>query len=154
MEARSLPLAVLIRNPVIRNMKTLIVLFTAICAQTLGDVSLKYGMKSIGEVSTLDPVELFNIGLQVFTNPYIWLGILLLGLFFGLYLAALSWADLSFVLPVTSFGYAMNAFMAWQFIGEHVSITRWIGTIIICVGVATVSRTEQRTTRPEPGGAA
>ena len=154
MEARSLPLAVLIRNPVIRNMKTLIVLFTAICAQTLGDVSLKYGMKSIGEVSTLDPVELFNIGLQVFTNPYIWLGILLLGLFFGLYLAALSWADLSFVLPITAFGYTLNAFMSWRLIGEHVSPARWIGTVIICVGVATVSRTEQRTTRPEPGGAA
>ena len=39
------------------------------------------GMKSVGEVNTLDPVELFNIGLQVFTNPLIWLGILLLGLF-------------------------------------------------------------------------
>ena len=103
---------------------------------------------------TLDPVELFNIGLQVFTNPMIWQGILLLGLFFGLYLAALSWADLSFVLPVTAFSYAMNAFMAWRFIGEHVSITRWIGTLIICVGVAAVSRTEQRTTRPEPGGVA
>jgi uncharacterized membrane protein len=135
-------------------MKTLIVLFIAICAQTLGDVSLTKGMKSIGEVSTLDPVELFNIGLQVFTNPMIWQGILLLGLFFGLYLAALSWADLSFVLPVTAFSYAMNAFMAWRFIGEHVSITRWIGTLIICVGVAAVSRTEQRTTRPEPGGVA
>jgi len=136
-------------------MKTFIVLFIAICAQTLGDVSLTKGMKSIGEVSTLNPVELFNIGQQVFTNPLIWLGVLLLGLFFGLYLAALSWADLSFVLPVTSFGYAMNAFMAWRFIGEHVSITRWIGTIIICVGVATVSAgAEQRTTIPEPGGAA
>ncbi|MGH9753683.1 MAG: EamA family transporter [Blastocatellia bacterium] len=135
-------------------MKTLIVLFIAICAQTLGDVYLKKGMKSIGEVNTLDPVEMFNIGLQVFTNPLIWQGILLLGLFFGLYLAALSWADLSFVLPVTAFGYAANAFMAWRFIGEHVSITRWIGTMIICVGVAAVSRTEQRTTGPEPGGAA
>ena len=104
-------------------------------------------------VNTLDPVALFTIGLQVFTNPLIWLGILLLGLFFGLYLAALSWADLSFVLPVTSFGYAMNA-CAWRLLGEHVSITRWVGTLIICVGVATVSRTEQRTTSPEPGGAA
>jgi drug/metabolite transporter (DMT)-like permease len=111
-------------------------------------------MKSIGEVSTLDPVELFNIGLQVFTNPLIWLGVLFLGIFFGLYLAALSWADLSFVLPVTSFGYAMNAFMSWRLLGEHVSITRWLGTLIICFGVAVVSRTEQRTTRQEPGGVA
>ena len=135
-------------------MKTLIVLFIAICAQTLGDVYLKKGMNSIGEVSTLDPVELFNIGLQVFTNPLIWLGILLLCVFFGLYLAALSWADLSFVLPVTSFSYAMNAFMSWREIGEHVSLARWAGTMIICIGVAVVSRTEQKTTRPEPGGVA
>ncbi len=135
-------------------MKTLIVLFFAICAQTLGDVYLTKGMKSIGEVNTLDPAELFNLGLQVFTNPLIWLGILLLGLFFGLYLAALSWADLSFVLPVTSFGYATNAFMSWQLLGEQVSLARWTGTMIICVGVAAVSRTEQRTTRLEPGGAA
>jgi uncharacterized membrane protein len=135
-------------------MKTLIVLFIAICAQTLGDAFLTKGMKSIGEVSTLDPVELFNIGLQVFANPLIWLGILLLGLFFGLYLAALSWADLSFVLPVTSFSYAMNAFMSWRLLGEHVSLARWAGTMIICIGVAAVSRTEQRTSRPEPGGVA
>src|SRR5262245_18953964 len=109
-------------------MKTLIVLFVAICAQTLGDVFLTKGMKSIGEVSTLDPVELLNIGLQVFTNPLIWLGILLLCVFFGLYLAALSWADLSFVLPVTSFSYAMNAFMSWRLLGENVSLARWAGT--------------------------
>ena len=134
-------------------MKTFIVLFVAISVQTLGDVFLTKGMKSVGEVSTLDPVNLLNTGAQVFTNPLIWMGILLLGLFFGLYLAALSWADLSFVLPVTSFGYAMNAFLAWRLLGEPVSPTRGDGTIIICVGVAAVSRTEQRTTSPEPGGA-
>jgi uncharacterized membrane protein len=135
-------------------MKTIIVLFIAILSQTLGDVSLTRGMKSIGEVNTLNPVELFNIGLQVFTNPMIWLGILLLGIFFGLYLAALSWADLSFVLPITAFGYTLNAFMSWRLLGEHVSLARWIGTLIICVGGAVVSRTEQSTTRPESGGVA
>jgi len=135
-------------------MKTVIVLFIAICAQTLGDVCLTFGMRSVGEVNTLNPVELFNIGLQVFTTPMVWLGILLLGIFFGLYLAALSWADLSFVLPITAFGYTLNAFMSWRLIGEHVSLARWIGTLIICVGVAVVSRTEQRTTSPESGGAA
>ncbi|HEY7183337.1 MAG TPA: EamA family transporter [Blastocatellia bacterium] len=135
-------------------MKLFIVLFFAVCAQTLGDVSLALGMKSIGEVNTLDPAALFNIGLQVFTNPMILRGILLLVIFFVLYLTALSWADLSYVLPVTAFGYAVTAFLSWRLLGEPVSITRWIGTIIICFGVAIVSRTEQRTTSPEPGGAA
>ncbi len=130
-------------------MKTLLVLFIAICAQTLGDVFLTKGMKSIGEVDTLDPAKLFHIGVQVFTTPYIWLGILLLGIFFGLYLAALSWADLSFVLPVTAFGYVMNALMAWRLLGEHISPVRWMGTLVIFFGVAVVARTEQRTTKQE-----
>src|SRR5262245_20499192 len=127
-------------------MKTLIVLVFAICTQTFGDVCLTKGMKSIGEVHTLNPAELYHIGLQVFTTPYIWLGIFLLSIFFGLYLVALSWADLSFVLPVTAFGYVLNALMSWKLLGEHGSLVRWIGTVIICVGVAVVSKTEQRTT--------
>lgn len=135
-------------------MKTLVVLFIAICAQTLGDVCLTKGMKSIGEVSTLDPVQLFHIGVQVFTNPFVWLGISILSVFYLLYLVALSWADLSFVLPVTAFGYVLNAFMSWQLLGEHVAFTRWLGTSIICVGVAVVSRTEQKTTAPKGAEAA
>lgn len=128
-------------------MKTLVVLFVAICAQTLGDVCLTKGMKSIGEVNTLDPAELFHIGVQVFSTPYVWLGILILSIFFGLYLVALSWADLSFVLPVTAFGYVMNAFLSWKLLGEHVSPARWLGTLVICFGVAVVAKTEQRTTK-------
>jgi drug/metabolite transporter (DMT)-like permease len=131
-------------------MKTLVTLFIAICAQTYGDVCLTRGMKSVGEVDTLDPAELLRIGIKVFTTADIWLGIFVLAIFFGLYLAALSWADLSFVLPVTAFGYVLNALMSWKLLGEHVSPVRWAGTLIICIGVAVVSRTEQRTTKNEP----
>lgn len=127
-------------------MKTLVTLFFAIICQTLGDVCLTKGMKSIGEVNTLNPIELLNIGFQVFTNPFIWLGIGLLTIFYFLYLAALSWADLSYVLPVTAFGYTLNAVMAKWLLHEQVSLARWIGTLVICIGVAVVSRTEQKTT--------
>ncbi len=127
-------------------MKTLVTLFFAIICQTLGDVCLTKGMKSIGEVNTLNPQELFHIGVQVFTNPFIWLGIAILTIFYFLYLAALSWADLSYVLPVTAFGYTLNAAMAKYFLHEHISLTRWLGTLVICFGVAIVSRTEQKTT--------
>jgi bacterial/archaeal transporter family protein len=127
-------------------MKTLVVLFFAIICQTLGDVALTKGMKSIGEVNTLNPIELLNIGVQVFTNPFIWLGIGMLTIFYFLYLAALSWADLSYVLPVTAFGYTLNAVMAKWLLHEQVSLMRWMGTLVICIGVAVVSRTEQKTT--------
>ena len=127
-------------------MKTLLVLFIAICAQVLGDINLTKGMKTIGEVNTLDPSKLFQLGVQVFTNPYVWLGIMLLLGFYLLYLVALSWADLSFVLPVTAFGYLLNALLSRLILHEPVSLARWLGTFIICVGVALVSSTEQKTT--------
>src|SRR5437870_832952 len=125
-------------------MKTLIVLFIAILAQTLGNIYLTKGMKAIGEVQTLAPMELFHLGWQVFTSPLVWLGIAGLLTFFLLYLVALSWADLSFVLPVTAFGYALNALMAWYLLGDRVSSVRGIGTIVIGIGVAVLSLAEQR----------
>jgi bacterial/archaeal transporter family protein len=125
-------------------MKTPVVLFIAICSQSLGDVCLTRGMKSIGEIDTLDLTLLFHTGIEVFSTPYIWFGIILLLIFFGLYLCALSWSDLSYVLPVTAFGYVMNALMSWLLLGEHVSPMRWFGTLMICVGVAIVSRTEEK----------
>ena len=131
-------------------MKTLIILFIAILAQTLGNIYLTKGMKVVGEINTLALGELFRIGWQVFTSPLVWLGIAGLLVFFLLYLVALSWADLSFVLPVTAFGYTLNALMAWYLLGERVSGVRWAGTLIICIGVAVVSRTEQRTTEAPP----
>lgn len=132
-------------------MRTLIVLLISTCAGTLGDVCLTKGMKSVGEVNTIDPGRLINIGIQVFTNPFIWLGIFTLLIFFGLYLVALSWADLSFVVPVTAFGYVLNAFFSWQLLGETISPLRWIGTSIICLGVAVVTHNEHRTNKKEAG---
>ena len=129
--------------------KTLLVILGAIAAQGLGDVCLTRGMKAIGEVSTIAPGPLLALAIQVFANPLIWCGIILLLTFFGLFLAALSWADLSFVLPVSAFGYVVNAALAATLLGERVTLWRWIGTLVICVGVFLVSRTEQRTTGGE-----
>jgi drug/metabolite transporter (DMT)-like permease len=129
--------------------KTLLVILGAIMAQGLGDVCLTRGMKTIGEVSTLSPGPLLALAFQIFANPLIWGGIILLLTFFGLFLTALSWADLSFVLPVSAFGYVVNAALAATLLGERVTPWRWIGTLVICIGVFLVSRTEQRTTDGE-----
>jgi len=125
-------------------MKIPVILFIAICSQSLGEVYLTRGMKAIGEVDTLNLAILLQTGIEVFSTPYIWLGIFLLLIFFGLFLSALSWADLSYVLPMTAFYYVINALLSWQLLGEHISPVRWFGTMMICVGVAVVSRTEAK----------
>ena len=128
-------------------MKTAIVLIIAIFAQTAGDVYLTKGMKAIvvedaggGRLS-----QLLEIALQVAQSPQVLIGTALLIIFFALYSAALSWADLSFVLPATAFGYVLNVAAGYYFLNETVSPVRWAGAAIITLGVVFVSRSEERT---------
>lgn len=120
-------------------MKTAVVLILAIFAQVAGNILLSKGMHGIESANLQATI------LQIAQNPRIWLGVLFLATFFALYTAALSWADLSFILPATSFGYVLNVACAKYFLNEQVSLTRWIGAVVICVGVAFVSRSKIKT---------
>jgi drug/metabolite transporter (DMT)-like permease len=131
-------------------MKTAGVLITAIVAQALGDVCLTKGMKAIasadlgGDGFSASLSQASHIALQAVQSPLVWVGTLLLIVFFALYSAALSWADLSFVLPATAFGYVLNVAAGYYFLGEVVSGRRWLGAVIITLGVLFVSRSGHR----------
>lgn len=125
-------------------MKTAIVLIIAILAQTAGDVYLTKGMKAI-VVEGAGLSQFLQIALQVGQNPSVLIGTALLIVFFALYSAALSWADLSFVLPATAFGYVLNVAAGYYFLNETVSPIRWAGAAIITLGVVFVSRSDERT---------
>lgn len=121
----------------------------------LGDPLLSYGMKQLGGVS----LSLQNIPalLLAVLNPWVALGVLFLLGFFAAYLTALSFADLTYVLPATSFGYFIVALIAKFVLHEHVSPTRWIGIALIAAGVAFVVRgpalsPEARALDAEPAG--
>jgi len=126
--------------------KTAVVLLLAMLAQAGGDVCLSKGMRHIGMASQLEGQEMVSLILGGLANPTIWLGMGLLGVFFGLYAAALSWADLSFVLPATAFGYILNVACGYYFLHEAVTPARWAGSLLICLGVFCVSRSEIRAT--------
>jgi uncharacterized membrane protein len=119
---------------------SLSVLAVAIILVSIGDMLLAHGMKKIGAVSSCSPAALFQVGLQVFTNPSIIVGIIFLAGFFFLWLAVLSWCDLSFVLPLTALSYVLTAFLSIYFLGETITPLRWAGTILICIGVALVTK--------------
>ena len=121
-------------------LKTLSVLAVAIILVSFGDMLLAHGMKKIGAVSSCTPAALFQMGLRIFTNPSIIIGIIFLAGFFFLWLAILSWCDLSFVLPLTALSYVLTAFLSIYFLDETISPLRWAGTILICVGVALVTK--------------
>jgi len=76
------------------------------------------------------------------------LGIVLLILWLLSRMALLSWADLSFVLPVTSVGYVLSAILGKYSLSEEISPARWAGIALIVAGTALVGRTERNTTAP------
>lgn len=102
---------------------------------TAGDALLARGMKQMGSVS------LHHLGALVLAilNPSVAEGIFLLLAFFACYLAALSWADLTYVLPATSLGYVMVALTAHFAFHETVPLTRWMGITLIAAGVGFVA---------------
>ena len=106
-----------------------------------GDVALSRGMKNIGGVPLHDLQHL----VAALLTPWVFAGILLLLAFFASYLAALSFADLTYVLPATSVGYIILAFLARFFLHEQISVARWIGIVLIAAGVGFVTRGPART---------
>ena len=83
-------------------------------------------------------------------NPYVAFGIVLLMIFYTSYLASLSWADLSYIMPATTFGYVLTALLAHFMLGEHVPLTRWIGILMITAGVGFIAGGPSLTVSPTP----
>ncbi len=102
---------------------------------TLGDSLLARGMKQLGGISLHDVSGL----LLAILNPWVSVGIVLLLAFFASYTSALSWADLTYVLPATSIGYVLVALIAHFGFHEGISPTRWLGIALIAAGVGFVA---------------
>ena len=102
----------------------------------LGDSFLSHGMRQIGEISSGDFKDL----LLAVANPWVALGILFLLGFFVSYLNALSWADLTYVLPASSLGYVLLALIAKYFLHEQITVWRWLGILLISAGVGFVTQ--------------
>jgi drug/metabolite transporter (DMT)-like permease len=115
----------------------------SLCAP-LGDTCLSRGMTGLPNITLAHPITLIA---AVFT-PWIALGIALLIGFFASYLTALSWADLTFVLPATAFGNVIVALFARFFLHETISLERWAGIVLITVGVGFVAHGPSLTVRP------
>lgn len=102
---------------------------------------LSHGMSQIGAV------DFHHLGLLLaaLRNPWVIGGIVLLIGFFSSYLTALSWADLTFVMPATAFGYVVVALLSRFWLHEHLSAYRWAGILTIVCAVGFVANGPSRT---------
>ena len=134
-------------------MKTYVVVMIAALSAAVGESLLSFGMRRYGSMNLAEPSHWLVLVSSVVRNPYVFMGVVFLSIFFFLYLAALSWADLSFVLPLTAVSYLFAALLAKFFLKEEVSWHRWAGTIVIVIGIALVALggKSRSIDRPLPG---
>ena len=140
--------ATIVSMPSSRNLlaKTIPLLILVPVFGSLGNVLLGKGMRGMGKIPGLSIPSLAAYLLKVLSSGWIWLGIGSLLIFFISYMLVLSWADYSYVMPVTAVGYVLAPLLAHIFLGEVVPGTRWVGAAFIFLGVAVVGRTPPSTT--------
>lgn len=121
-------------------LKTLVVMLIAITAGAVGDIFLTQGMKGGGDISAMNFRQILTTVFGALTNWRLVLGTALQAVYFGLWLAVLSWEDLSVALPLQALSYLVVAFLAQWYLGEQITGMRWAGICLICVGVALVTK--------------
>jgi drug/metabolite transporter (DMT)-like permease len=114
------------------RLKTWIFAGVVVCSNPFGDYFLKRGLPDSAHLNT--PLEYIAALFQ----PLVALGVVLLIVWQLARMALLSWADLSYVLPVTSLGYVMVALIAKVLLHEAITGRRWAGIVLIMAGVALV----------------
>jgi drug/metabolite transporter (DMT)-like permease len=121
-------------------LKTFILVVIATSVGGAGHVSLSKGMKMIGDLTESTVGRLAPMVWSAATNPWVLLGVALQACFFFMYLALLSRAAITQVLPMTALDYIMVALLAQAFLGEAVTPVRWAGIAFVVVGVVLVSQ--------------
>lgn len=109
-----------------------------------GDAFLSRGMKQVGPIDLPHAARI----LSALSNPFIVLGILSLIIGMASFMAALSFADLSYVLPATAISYVIMVLLSISWLHEHVSLQRWTGVAFIVVGVGIVAGGPARSEKP------
>lgn len=119
-------------------MRDIILYILVIGAGTGGELCVTRAMKAVGEVKDFRPAALVRFLLRALREPWMWLGLSMMGTAFFSLLAVLSRDNVSLVVPVTALSYGAGALGGKFFLGERVTPRRWSGVALVCLGVALV----------------
>jgi drug/metabolite transporter (DMT)-like permease len=106
---------------------------------TSGEMCMSRAMKIVGEVTDFNPLAIARAMGRVLKVSWFWIGIALMTTGFFALLAMLSVAKVSFVFPATALSYAVGTLGGKLFLRERVSQQRWLGVLVVCLGVLLVA---------------
>jgi uncharacterized membrane protein len=125
--------------------RTFFIISLVILLNTLGNLTLTWGLRHVAERLGANPLDY----MRAMLNPFVTAGISMLILWLLTRMALMSWADLSFLLPVTAIGYVLNEVLAHSVLHEQISRQRWVGTALIFAGALLVGSTTPRNMEAE-----
>jgi uncharacterized membrane protein len=110
-----------------------------VAATSVGEVLQAAGMKRHGEIHDFRPGALGRVAYTISQNGLIVLSMVMMAVSFFAFMALVSVADLSFSVPATAVSYVVETVMAKAILKEKISVARWAGAALVCVGVALLS---------------
>jgi len=131
------------------HLKTIVMTLVVTLSSVAGNFALAWGMRKTAPDALGSPLGY----IAVLFDPWVAAGVILLIVWLVSQMLLLSWADLSYVLPVTSAGYVLTAISGRLFLNEHISPARWAGVTLIMAGVLLVGRTQHSTVGQDGIGA-
>ena len=132
--------------------KLLLILIIGLVFESTGVVLLKKGMETIGSVKAVSVGEVARVVKAGATSPAILLGVFFEALFFACLLVLMAKSEISFLWPLTGLSFVFATFAAIWFLHERVSPLRWVGVVLIMVGAALISYSEQTKEKAKSGG--
>ncbi len=119
--------------------RVIVGLAVLILGSTGGEIAITHGMKSTGEPAQLRPRAVLQFLGRAVRNGWFWAGVPLMALSFYSLLLLLSWEPISLVIPASALSYVVGTFGAKYVLREDVSVARWAGVLLVCIGVALVA---------------
>jgi len=129
-------------GPARTRTRTFLLIAAVVLLNAFGDLSLTWGLRHIPQTLAANPLHY----VEAMLNPFVAAGITMLIFWLLTRMALMSWADLSFVLPVTSVGYILVALLGRFFLHEQVSAARWLGIFLILCGAILVGSSNHEST--------
>jgi drug/metabolite transporter (DMT)-like permease len=112
--------------------------FCIIVIGTTGELCVTRAMKTVGEAQQFAPHAWVGVIARAFRVRWMWIGFAMMVLAYFALLGMLARANVSFVIPVTALSYAVGAVGGRWFLGEDVTHRRWIGILLVSIGVVLV----------------
>lgn len=119
--------------------RVVLMLGVLVFGSTLGEIAITHGMKATGEPESFQPRALLRFLGRAFRNGWFWTSVPLMALSFYALLLLLSWQPISLVIPASALSYVVGTLGAKYILREEVTLARWAGVVLVCIGVLLVT---------------